>query len=138
MNRVPSVRTGADGPECRGPRIEPSSRCGRNSEPMMPLKPQIRRDSQPGHANANREPRDVRWPSGERLRSQPSGTPSADLRRSRAPSRNRRLASTGARRIENVSAPEQREGDRPCHGPEQAAFDALEREDGHVGGDDDA
>ena len=30
----------------------------------------------------------------------------------------------------------QGEGDRPGHGPEQAAFHALEGEDGHVGGDD--
>ena len=32
--------------------------------------------------------------------------------------------------------PRQGEGDRPGHGPEQATFHALQREDGHVGGDD--
>ena len=34
--------------------------------------------------------------------------------------------------------PEQRKGDRPGHGMEQAAFDALQREDGQVRGDDDS
>ena len=32
---------------------------------------------------------------------------------------------------------EQREGNGPGHGPEQTPFDSLQREDRHVGGDDD-
>ena len=32
---------------------------------------------------------------------------------------------------------QQSEGNRPCHGPEEPSFDALQREDRHISGDDD-
>jgi hypothetical protein len=121
----------------REPRTQmaPSSRWGRNSEPMTPPKLRymamakmtsetptviLRLHDGPAHAGAIVRTR----------------KPMSGFSHSLAPLLKSRLARRARRRWRSQRA-EQREGDGPGHGLEEAAFNGLQREDGQVGGDDD-
>ena len=60
------------------------------------------------------------------------------LRHSRTCFPNKQAAQHGGNQHGEDQGAQQRERDRPCHGLEEPAFDALQSENRKVGGDDDA
>ena len=87
--------------------------------------------------NADRDDAMFEWPSGRALGSAPSRQPITGLCHSFAPLRKQEAGQHGRDHNRENQRAQQGKRHRPGHRFEQTAFNALQREDRQIGGDDD-